>query len=147
MTDPDDDLLAELRRIAARVDPVPDDVVAAAKSAIAWRTIDAELLELVDDAPLAGVRGGGDVATLLSFRGPGLAVEIEILVVGRRRRIDGQLVPGQPGRVEVHQRAGRVEVAADEAGRFSAGDLAPGPVSLRCQAPAGHWVETDWFLA
>ena len=147
MRDPDDDLLAELRTAATRLDPVPDDLVAEAKSAIAWRTVDAELLELLDDAPLDSVRSGGDVATLLRFRGPGLAVEVEILVDGRRRRILGQLVPGQPGRVEVRQRAGRVDVTADEVGRFSAGDLAPGPVSLRCQAPAGHWVETDWFLA
>jgi len=37
-------------------------------------------------------------------------------------------------------------VTADEMGRFSASDLAAGPVSLLCRQRGGL-VETDWFLA
>jgi hypothetical protein len=149
VSDHDDDLLAELRDAASRVDPVPPDTVLAARSAIAWRTLDAELAQLTDDSqsePLAGVRSG-DLAALLSFEAPGLAVEVEVLVAGPRRRLLGQLVPAQPGRVEVRHRGGRLEVAADDVGRFTADDLPPGPVSLRCQGAGGRWVETDWFLA
>ena len=146
----DDDLLAQLRDMASLQDRVPDAVVAAARSAFAWRTMDAELAQLVDeshtdDERLAGVRSG-DVATLLSFDAPGLAVEVEVLVEAGRRRLLGQLVPPQPGLVQVRHRRGRVEVSADEVGRFTADDLPPGPVSLRCQAAGGRWVETDWFL-
>lgn len=141
----DDDLVAELRAAATRIDPVPDDVFAAARSAIVWRTIDAELAEFLDD-PLVVMRSGAQ-ATLLRFQGPGLSVEVEVLVDGRRRRLVGQLVPAQAGGVAIRHRAGRAEVTADEIGRFSAGDLPPGPVSLRCETTAGRWVETDWFLA
>ena len=149
MSDRDDDLLAELRDIAARMDSVPDEVVAAARSAFAWRTMDAELAELVEDAQdkqLLGVRSD-DLSTLLSFESPALGVEVEVLVAGSRRRLLGQLVPGQPGRVEVRHAAGRIEVPADEVGRFVADDIPPGPVSLRCHAAGGRLVETDWFLA
>ena len=152
MSDRDDeDLLAELRGVAARVDSVPDELVAAARAAFAWRTMDAELAELVDDAPsddarLVGMRGD-EPATLLSFEAPGLAVEIEVLVAGKRRRLLGQLVPGRPGPVEVRHRGGLTEVTADQVGRFTADDLPPGPMSLRSQGTGGRWVETDWFLA
>jgi hypothetical protein len=151
VSDRDDDLLAELRGVAARIDPAPDELVAAARAAFAWRTMDAELAELVgdpasEDGRLVGVRSD-DLATLLSFEAPGLSVEVEVLVTGERRRLLGQLVPGGPARVEVRHRAGLTEVVADEIGRFAADDLPPGPVSLRSQGAEGRWVETDWFLA
>lgn len=151
MTDRDDELLAELRGIAARIDPVPEELVAATRSAFAWRTMDAELAELVQDVAsedprLVGVRSDA-LATLLSFEAPGLAVEVEVLATGGRRRLLGQLVPGRPGRVEVRHRAGLTEVTADDIGRFSAEDLPPGPMRLRSQGAGGRWVETDWFLA
>jgi hypothetical protein len=150
LSDRDDDLVAELREVAALVDPLPDEVMAAARSAFAWRTMDADLAELLQDAAtdmsLVGVRGP-ETATLLTFQGPGLELEVEVVMAGPRRRLLGQLVPGLPGRVEVRHRVGRSEVAADEVGRFTAEDVPPGPVSLRCQAAEGRWVETDWFIA
>jgi len=147
----DEALLVELRSAAARVEPVPDEVMLAARSAFAYRSLDAELARLTadsvtDDARLALVRSVG-TPTLLTFDAPGLTVELEVLIDGRRRRLFGQLVPAQPGRIEVRHRAGRTQVGADEVGRFTVEDLPPGPVSLRCQSADGRWVETDWFLA
>jgi hypothetical protein len=147
----DEALLVELRAAAGRLDPVPADAVMAARSALAYRTLDAELASLtadsaVDDDRLALVRSVA-TPTLLTFDGPGLTVEVEVLVDGRRRRLLGQLVPAGEGEVEVRHRGGRSRVAADEVGRFIADDLPPGPVSLRCRAVGGRWVETDWFLA
>lgn len=150
---PDDtageDLLNELRMLAAAVDPVPPAAVAAARSAIAWRTMDAELAELVADTSvepqLAGVRGAAAPA-LLTFEAPGLAVEVEVTEEGRSRRFLGQLVPPGPGEVEIRHGGGRVTVAADEVGRFDAAGIAPGPVSISCRLAAGV-IETDWFLA
>ncbi|MFD0744362.1 hypothetical protein ACFQ1L_23015 [Phytohabitans flavus] len=62
----DDALMAELRRIAAEVDPVPPSVIEAARAAIFTRHLDHELAELVADSADAGsgllyeaVRGPG----------------------------------------------------------------------------------------
>ena len=152
---PDDDalendaLLAELRALAVSLDPVPPEVVAAARSAIAWRSMDAELAELTADTSvepqMAGVRSVGAPA-MLTFEAPELTVEIEVIEVGERRRLLGQLVPPGPGEVEIRHRSGRLAVTADEMGRFSASDLAAGPVSVLCRQGGGR-VETDWFLA
>ena len=144
-----DTVLAELREMAAMIDPVPSEAVAAARSAIAWRTIDAELAELTADTSVdtepAGVRGV-DTPTMLTFDAAHVTVEIQVVEEGGRRRLLGQLVPPGPGAVEVRHRGGRSSVTADEVGRFSADDVVPGPVSLRCESEAGV-VETDWFLA
>lgn len=146
----DDALLAELRALAAEHDPVPAEAVAAARSAIAWRTMDAELAELTADSSvepeLAGVRST-NTPTLLTFDAPGLTVEVEVLTQpDGTRRLLGQLVPVGPGTVEVRHRGGTSSVTADEVGRFAVGDVAAGPFSLRCGV-GGRVVETDWFLA
>ena len=142
-------LLAELRMLAVTVDPVPPAATAAARSAIAWRTMDAELAELTADTSvepqLAGVRGVAS-PVMLTFEAPGLTVEVEVTEEGRSRRFLGQLVPPGPGDVEIRHGGGRVALTADEVGRFAASGLAPGPVSIRCRLAATA-VETDWFLA
>ena len=72
-------LLAELRELAAIVDPVPAEAVAAALSAFAWRTMDAELAELTGDTSIdpVGVRGGS-APVMLTFESPRLSIQIEI---------------------------------------------------------------------
>lgn len=144
----DDELLGELRTLAAAVDPVPPEAIAAARSAIAWRTMDAELAELTADtsvgSQLAGVRGVAS-PVMLTFESPELTVEVEVAEEGRSRRFLGQLVPPGRGDVEIRHPGGRVTVAADEVGRFAASGVAPGPVSIRCRL-ATKVVETDWFL-
>lgn len=141
-------LLAELRQMTAMSDPVPPDAVLAARSAFAWRRMDAELAELTADSSvdleLAGVRGVA-TPTVLTFDGPGLSVEVEIVEMVGTRRILGQVVPPGPGQVDVRHRDGVITVALDEVGRFSADAIAAGPVSLRCTA-VSTVVETDWFL-
>lgn len=146
----DERLLAELRRLATVLDPVPPDALAAARSAIAWRTMDAELAELAGDVAgsslAAGVRGAPAPA-LLSFEAGDFAVEVEVEVVdGGECRLLGQVVPPAAGDVEVRHGGAPVAVAVDALGRFSASGIAAGPVSLRCRV-GGRVVETDWFLA
>ena len=145
----DDRLLLELRALAIEDDPVPLEALAAARSAIAWRTMDAELAELTADTSvdvgLVGVRSA-ETPVMLTFDSAGLTVEVELLEAGGRRRLMGQLVPPGPGTVEVRHRAGVATVAVDEVGRFSVDDVVAGPVSLRCSSGAGV-VQTDWFLA
>lgn len=144
----DNALLAELRALAARGDPIPPEAIAAARSAIAWRTMDAELAQLTSDLTsqnqLAEVRSLR-TPTLLTFEAPSLTLEVEVLETGAGRRLLGQLVPPVPGQVEVRHRGGTTTVAADEVGRFRLDDVAAGPVSLRCSA-GSQVVQTDWFL-
>ncbi len=142
-------LLAELCLMAGIVDPVPPDAIAAARSAFAWRTMDAELAELTGDSSvnpaLAGVRGVA-APTMLTFDAPGLTVEVEVLEVAGTRRLIGQVVPPGASAVEVRHRGGVTAAPVDEVGRFSAADIVAGPVSLRCSV-GDALVETDWFLA
>ena len=108
------ELLAAMRAAGTALDPVPDLVIEAAKAAWTWRTIDAELAELTydswtDDKELAGVRGAvaAPSSRLLSFEARDLAVELEIVVEGDRRRLVGQIVPPSPGRGRGASPAGR----------------------------------------
>jgi len=105
----DERLLDELRRVLDRTDPMPEQVTRAARESYTWRTVDAELAALAWDSdadrPLASVRGTGD-ARLLTFDAEGLRFDLEISGSGRDRRLVGQLVPAQPGEVELRQRSG-----------------------------------------
>jgi len=143
----DDQLLARLARMARRLDPVPEAVAEGARDSFTWRTIDAELAELVYDSrgdrELAGVRSA-ESSRQLTFQGPELTVEVELSAEGA---LVGQLVPPQAATVEVRQAgaASRV-VTADRLGRFAAGVLAHGPVSLLCRrGPGRPAVATAWL--
>lgn len=148
--EPDDsELEYKLGRAIARFDPVPAEALENAVEGLAWRTIDADLAELIDDsiadytdAPL--VRGIQEPVTF-TFQGGGLTIEIEVTRTGRSCRLVGQLVPPQAAVVEIRHRDGRVAVDADDLGRFITESLPPGPLSLRCRTP-GTPVVTDWVV-
>ena len=131
----------ELRALAARLEPVPDRLLQAAVDAYAWRTVDADLAELVFDSLAdtqeAALVRGGQGERLLSFRASSLTIEVEVTAAGAARRVIGQLVPPQRADVQIRHRDDVVTVATDELGRFIADSLPAGPVSLRCAPPAG----------
>ena len=147
MTVSDDELLALVGRALRAAEPVPDRVLAGARAAWTWRTIDEELAELVFDsaAELTGVRSE-DTARQLTFRAPG--VEIEVMVVDdASRRIVGQLIP--PGEFTVQLAIGDqvLEEPTDRLGRFTFEAVAPGPVRISVIDPDGtHVVSTEWVL-
>jgi hypothetical protein len=125
--------LAELVRSA---DPVPSEVVAAAKESFTWRSIDEELAELVYDSTfdgdlLAGVRAGGTVGRQLTFEAPGLVLEVEVLD-GPDRELTCQIVPPQPATLELRHRNGSICLERDDFGMFHMTEVPVGPVSLRC---------------
>jgi hypothetical protein len=149
--EPDDALEEELRRAAARIEPVPPELVDAAVGAFTWRTIDAELAELTFDSLLnqdqAALVRGGEQGRLLSFRASGLSIEVEVTGGGNVRRLVGQLMPPQRATVAIRHGNDLATVAADELGRFSIGLLHAGPISLRCtlgSETAQPPVVTDW---
>jgi hypothetical protein len=146
MSDHEDDLLmARLRGLAAEADPVPDEVLAAARDAYGLRTLDAELAELVADSldTAGAVRGAADVR-LLSFESGSVTVELEVTPVGPRRRLLGELVGGV-GPVRLETPSGSSGVELDVAGRFVA-DVPGGPVRLLCTGPDGVAVATSWTV-
>ena len=143
----DDEVLALLGEALRRHEPVPDRVLTGAQAAFTWRTIDAELAELVFDSALegAGVRSD-DVARQVTFQAPGVEIEVMLIDDGSRR-IVGQLVP--PAEVTVELTSGdRVSAGqTDRLGRFGFDDVAPGPVRLTVLGSSGErLVHTEWVL-
>jgi hypothetical protein len=147
-----EELEKEIRRAAARLDPVPPELIQAATDAFAFRDLDAELAELVFDSlldadPATLVRGAAD-HRLVSFKTAGLTIDIEVAGDGSQRQLMGQIVPPGPATVEIRHRDGVSTTEADELGRFSASALPAGPVSLRLRQAAGQprpAVVTGWL--
>ncbi|MGH9132442.1 MAG: carboxypeptidase-like regulatory domain-containing protein [Ilumatobacteraceae bacterium] len=143
----DDQLLATLDAAIRHADPVPEHVLAGARAAFTWRTIDAELAELVFDSAteLTGVRSE-DTARQVTFQAPG--VEIEVMVIDNGgRRIVGQLVPPTEATVELANGDTVAETQTDTLGRFTFNEVRPGPVRLSVLGSSGqHLVHTEWIL-
>ncbi|MEA2220628.1 MAG: hypothetical protein QOJ35_3254 [Solirubrobacteraceae bacterium] len=153
MTSEDDILLDELRRVFAAIDPVPEAVRIAARAAIEWRSIDAELADLTSDSsvdePALAVRGTA-TPRLLTFEARDLTIEVEAEPAGDETlRLVGQIVPPQTAQIAVRYGHELVATCADERGRFVARGVDPGFVSLRChlggESGEGRLVETAWL--
>ena len=146
----DDDPLWTLLRQAAR-DPVPEDVLEAARASLSWRDPDSALAALVADSQadadrLTFVRGD-DQARLVTFAADDLTFEVEVTTGGPTVGLIGQLVPPTAARLAIDHAGGVVEVTADTLGRFHASGLTPGPLRLRCtRDDRAGTVRTDWFL-
>lgn len=147
----DEDLLQLLGQALRAADPVPEHVIAAARGAVAWRTIDQDLADLVFDslAELTGVRDP-NASRQLTFRCAG--VEIEIMIVdSAQRRLVGQLVPARATTVTLQgmddPHDGGVEQTSDRFGRFTFDRVQTGPVRLAIAGGSGERdVATDWVL-
>jgi hypothetical protein len=143
----DDQLVADLRRVAARADPVPEALLSAARAAFGLRELDARVAELVRDsavgASATAVRGPG--ARMLSFEAADTVIECEVTARGRRRDVIGQLVGAVAALLQVQVAgAGTVDVPVDGRGRFSVADLPAGPFRLRCSLADGSTLLTRW---
>ena len=151
VTPEDEALEAELRRLAARDDPVPDLVLRAAMDAFSWRDLDSELAELVFDSlldadPATLVRSSPG-RRLVSFRTPAVSIDLEVTSTGSGREVMGQITPPERASVQIRHREGQVTLDADELGRFMSAALRPGPISLRLVSAADGErpaVVTDW---
>lgn len=145
------ELEEELRQAAARLDPVPPELLLAAADAFGWRTIEAELAELVFDSQVdhdevALVRGPPE-RRLLSFQSAALTIDLEVTSTSFSRGLVGQLAPPRQASVEIRVGDTSIAVQADDLGRFRAGPVPTGPMSLRCGVSSGEpgpAVVTDW---
>lgn len=142
----DDTLLAELRVALREPREVPEEFLAAARSAFTWRTIDAELAvaELVFDSATdpepAGLTRSSGSARTLTFRNGPVVIEIEVTAAG----VTGQLSPARGGRVTLRTMDGAYDQATvDALGFFTLRTPPPGPV--RIYASVGeHAIATSW---
>ncbi len=145
-------LWQELGVVIAHASPVPPEVIQGGRDSFTWRTIDAELAALAHDSdaddPAGALVRAADTPRMLTFEAPGLTVEVEVVVVGSRRRLIGQLDPPQRASVTVRRHQGSsVTVEADALGRFRTEDLPAGLSSLRCHLAGTEEaasVVTDW---
>ena len=145
-----DDLLARVRATFHALDPVPAEVLAAARSALAWRVPGAELAELTASpaAPgsAAGVRGPAAPRTV-TFAASRIVIELEIDGTGDGHEIAGRLAPPVPAEVRVRHLAVPEQPGArtDPAGHFALPALPEGLVSLAFLLPDGSSIVTSWI--
>ena len=147
MSTDDNEFIAEIGRMLDIADPVPEIVTEYAKAGYGWRDLDAELAELVFDSAESGLVGvrGADASRQMTFRAPGVEIEVEVTSI-EGRRIIGQLVPPQELTVELRHGDRSTETTADDLGRFRFDEIPAGPVSLRVRIGDDHTVRTDWML-
>jgi hypothetical protein len=153
--DPDEQLVASLRDLVTRTDPVPALVVEAAKAALGWRRLDAELAELLSDSAVADetlalARGADAPVRSVSFAAGELMIDIDIHADGAQRTLLGQLAPAAAAEIAV-ERAGdeaRTPVTTDERGRFRVTLSGAGPIRLTItllDGAPGPPIQTSWI--
>jgi hypothetical protein len=139
-------LMDDLTEAFASVSAAAEVVAERARGALAWRTVDDDLMraslsfDSLQDA--AGImRAEAANSRALVFSAAPLSVELEINAQGAL----GQIVPPGPGEVYVEASDGAVlRVTADDLGFFVLPALPACPVRLRCETATGRLV-TDWF--
>jgi hypothetical protein len=153
--DKDNADLDNLRRIVRDVDPVPDEVFAAARAAIITRELDAELAALVADSaamedelrfdPVRTASTEAADTRLLSFDGGGVRVELEVSGPADQLMVVGQVTGAADRGCVLEQADGRVhDVELDSLGRFLITGVTSGPARLRCRSASGGRVSTHW---
>ncbi|WP_327005448.1 hypothetical protein OHA72_62470 [Dactylosporangium sp. NBC_01737] len=126
----DDTLLADLRRIAGLVDPVPADLL----FSLSVTGFDIEVCRPVPQPPagvLAGVRGDEET-TRATFESASLTIMVEwTAAAGGTVRLDGWLAPPAACRIELRTVDGPQTMDTDEGGRFAAQRVTRGEVQIR----------------
>jgi hypothetical protein len=142
----DEELLSELRRICAHVDPVPDHVLDDARDALVTRRFDEELAELLLDsaAEFAQVRGDEERVRLLSFHLADVSLEVRVEYLDGHTSVRG-IVEGMTGEVDVDLGAEHRVVPLDDGGGFTT-EMPRGAARFRLRGHDGVVVTTRWVL-
>ncbi|HEX5195251.1 MAG TPA: hypothetical protein VFW09_20845 [Solirubrobacteraceae bacterium] len=145
-----DKALIEQLRNTLQADAVPQAVTDAAKAALGWRRLDAELAELLSDSALdaePSLARGAALVRSVSFSAGKTIVELEVHHDRDRRTLLGQLSPAATWTVEVQLADGTAvePVRADLLGRFRIGLERGGTIRLRLTATDGAVIETAWI--
>ena len=137
----DAELFSKLRDLWENIDPIPEDLTDRIVAAVAIDDLNREweLLSLVEDAAVAGVRGG-DAPRTLQFGDGETSVLLHISdTEDGRRRIDGWV---DADVLAVRLEAGDREHTAgpSPAGRFAFDAIPTGPARVRLVTKAGDGV-------
>jgi len=151
-----DRLEDDLRRIVAEIDPVPEDVRAAARAAFTTRNLDHELAVLLADS--AAADGDADpvfepVRTdpsaqrrrLLTFGRGDVQVDVEVSVQGNLADIVGQFSGvATHGCVLEYADGQQRPIDLDPLGRFLVAGVPRGTVRARFRSAGGAPMTTAW---
>jgi hypothetical protein len=146
-SDDDDRLLGAVRTALAAADDVPARFVEIGKASFAWRDIDAELAALTYDSAQDTVAGAGtraEPASLrcLTFDASRLTIELEII----GDALHGQVVPPQPGQVEIRRADGTsTTTPINDVGYFTVTPITTGTFRIYCRTASDSVIRTDWI--
>jgi len=132
LDDLDFEILAGLRQLFERVDPMPAGLPERVRFSLAMRGLESELARLVteDDPRLVGARGTERSRTV-TFDSASLSIIIRIEENKNGSvRIDGWLAPPQPREIEMQTSAETLSVTSDEEGRFAFAEVPQGTARL-----------------
>ncbi|GAA3685905.1 hypothetical protein GCM10022237_50520 [Nocardioides ginsengisoli] len=144
----DDELLAMLGEAVAEEAAVSDRRRAAARAAFTWRSVDAELAELLHDSALdagAAIRSSGATEPrTLSFGHTGLTLEVEVDGDALLGQVIGGSASDAPATVVLERPdADPASVVADVGGFFRIDGVGTGAVRFVVQQ-AGWSLTTPW---
>lgn len=143
----DEDLLARLRGVGSIVDPVPDEVVLAARSALAYHDLDVRLAELVEESTMAGAGTRSDAdGSWFTFEVDEIVIELAVRTRAGEQHLVGQVDGASVDGVTVRQSDSEMTPDVDDLGRFSA-PIAAGPVSVVVHLGNGSRIATSWIVA
>lgn len=145
----DNELLRELAD-AVDVPSMPDSLRESCLGLLAWRTVDADLAQLLETSALAGVRSSeADTIVFSTTPGPGYqdGTTIELTLGERLGAVVGRISPPAPGDIKVQTRNGIVSAPVDDEGRFHIPTIVRGAFRLRVELTDRRAMVTSWTLA
>lgn len=142
-------LLHELRRVIEVVDPVPRAVVELGKAAYELRSLDDQLMRLVEMSGdlSAAVRSSATSRMHFFELGP-VSIDVDVRASVDHASVVGVVVDpdGAAGsRVTVSTPTSSVTVEADDAGRFEVSQLPAGLLRITLDRATGGRAVTPWF--
>jgi hypothetical protein len=143
----DDLLLAALREALEARRAVPPELIHASESAYTWLNIDTELAQLtydssIDRADAPVLRAETASIRSLTFTSPHMTIELEVTDTA----LLGQIIPIQPGTIELQNRSGGCQTAViDDLGCFCVSPIPVGQFRMRSRAADGLDVATGWI--
>lgn len=145
-------MFATFDEVFDATEPVPAHLVQAAQDCYTWRTVDAELLELLVDSAeteLALVRDDDRMQRFMAFGNDERGVHFECVpdAGGRLFELSGIVVPAGTFVVRVDRPGADIEVTSDDLGSFVVGPLDAGSIRLTIRTDDGDdMMVTPWFM-